>query len=81
MVLQEDWDPRASLQQKQGIEHIGAQSRPSNIPIDGSTIGLNVKRAMLSPAEVERGLWPEDYSLSDHAQLTVEFSVVQLDSS
>lgn len=39
---------------------------------------FNVSKAALFPPEVERGIWPEKYSLSDHACLTVEFSVVQL---
>ncbi|XP_058213068.1 uncharacterized calcium-binding protein At1g02270-like isoform X1 [Rhododendron vialii] len=40
-------------------------------------IRFNVSKAMLFPSEVERGIWPGDYSLSDHAQLTVVFSPVQ----
>ncbi|KAI8565162.1 hypothetical protein RHMOL_Rhmol03G0239400 [Rhododendron molle] len=40
------------------------------------TIGFSVKNAVLFPTEVEKGLWPEDYSLSDHARLTVVFSPV-----
>lgn len=40
------------------------------------SIGLNVKNAVLYPPEVEKGTWPEDYSLSDHARLTVVFSPV-----
>lgn len=45
------------------------------------TIGLSVKNAVLSPPEVERGMWPEDYSLSDHARLTVVFSPVRVSCS
>lgn len=37
-------------------------------------IGFDVKNAVLFPPEVEKGLWPENYSLSDHAPLTVVFS-------
>ncbi|GMI73682.1 hypothetical protein like AT1G02270 [Hibiscus trionum] len=51
---------------------------------DGSTkeaIGLAVKNAMLFPREVERGIWPENYHLSDHARLTALFSPVRLRSS
>ncbi|XP_058206314.1 uncharacterized calcium-binding protein At1g02270 isoform X2 [Rhododendron vialii] len=46
--------------------------------VDGmeQTIGFSVKNAVLFPTEVEKGLWPEDYSLSDHARLTVVFSPV-----
>ncbi|KAH9724477.1 EF-hand domain-containing protein [Citrus sinensis] len=35
------------------------------------TIGFSVKNAVLFPPEVEKGRWPENYSLSDHARLTV----------
>ncbi|KAI8573434.1 hypothetical protein RHMOL_Rhmol01G0277200 [Rhododendron molle] len=42
-----------------------------------TAIRFNVSKAILLPSEVERGIWPDDYSLSDHAQLTVVFSPVQ----
>jgi hypothetical protein len=42
------------------------------------TIGFSVKNAVLFPPEVEKGRWPEDYSLSDHARLTVVFSPITL---
>ncbi|XP_014504866.1 uncharacterized calcium-binding protein At1g02270 isoform X2 [Vigna radiata var. radiata] len=46
---------------------------------DGSeTIGFNVKNAVLFPPEVEKARWPEDYSLSDHATLTVVFSPIRM---
>lgn len=45
------------------------------------TIGFIVKNAALFPAEVEKGTWPEDYSLSDHAKLTVVFSPVRMPCS
>ncbi|KAK8630869.1 hypothetical protein V6N13_079640 [Hibiscus sabdariffa] len=51
---------------------------------DGSTkeaIGLAVKNAMLFPREVEKGIWPENYHLSDHARLTALFSPVRLMST
>lgn len=38
--------------------------------------GFDVKDAVLFPPEVEKGMWPENYSLSDHAPLTVVFSPV-----
>ncbi|CAA7056215.1 unnamed protein product [Microthlaspi erraticum] len=41
-------------------------------------IGLKVKKAVLFPEEAEKGLWPESYSLSDHACLTVHFSPVKM---
>lgn len=45
------------------------------------TIGFSIKNAVLFPTEVEKGLWPEDYSLSDHARLTVVFSPVRMPRS
>lgn len=44
-------------------------------------IGFRVKSAVLLPHEVERGMWPENYTLSDHARLTVEFSPVRMQCS
>lgn len=41
-------------------------------------IGFMIKNAMLYPREVEKGLWPEDYSLSDHARLTAVFSPARM---
>ncbi|KAJ0551848.1 putative EF-hand domain, endonuclease/exonuclease/phosphatase, EF-hand domain pair [Helianthus annuus] len=41
-------------------------------------IGYRVKHAVLYPREAEKGLWPDDYSLSDHARLTVVFSPTRL---
>ncbi|KAJ3682642.1 hypothetical protein LUZ60_015215 [Juncus effusus] len=41
-------------------------------------LGFNVKNAVLFPPEVEKGMWPDNYSLSDHAPLTVTFSPVRL---
>ncbi|EOA40262.1 hypothetical protein CARUB_v10008987mg [Capsella rubella] len=41
-------------------------------------IGLRVKKAVLFPQEAEKGLWPENYNISDHACLTVQFSPVKM---
>ncbi|KAH9287907.1 hypothetical protein KI387_032024, partial [Taxus chinensis] len=41
-------------------------------------IGFVVKKAFLFPPEVERGMWPDNYVLSDHAPLTVVFTPVML---
>ncbi|GMI75956.1 hypothetical protein like AT1G02270 [Hibiscus trionum] len=38
------------------------------------TFGFAVKKAVLFPREAEKGIWPENYSLSDHARLTAVFS-------
>lgn len=45
------------------------------------SIGFNVKNAALFPPEAEKGMWPENYSLSDHAPLTVVFSPVRMPCS
>ncbi|KAL0400513.1 UNVERIFIED_CONTAM: putative calcium-binding protein [Sesamum latifolium] len=45
------------------------------------TIGFSVKNAVLFPTEVEKGMWPEHYSLSDHARLTVVFSPLRMPCS
>ncbi|KAM5555840.1 putative calcium-binding protein [Rosa sericea] len=37
-------------------------------------LGFKVKNAVLYPSEAERGIWPENYTLSDHARLTVVLS-------
>ncbi|CAA7403732.1 unnamed protein product [Spirodela intermedia] len=45
------------------------------------SIGFDVKNAALFPPEAEKGMWPENYSLSDHAPLTVVFSPVRVPCS
>lgn len=47
---------------------------------EGAALGFKVKNAALFPGEVEKGMWPEHYSLSDHAPLTVVFSPVKMHS-
>lgn len=37
-------------------------------------LGFKVKNAVLYPNEAEKGTWPENYTLSDHARLTVVLS-------
>ena len=49
--------------------------------IQEQAIGFSVKNAVLFPPEVEKGMWPEDYSLSDHARLTVVFSPIRMPCS
>lgn len=51
------------------------------VPGMQQAIGFSVKNAVLFPTEVEKGMWPEDYSLSDHARLTVVFSPVRMPCS
>ncbi|XP_050203353.1 uncharacterized calcium-binding protein At1g02270-like [Mercurialis annua] len=45
------------------------------------TIGFSVENAVLFPPEAEKGRWPENYSLSDHARLTVVFSPIRMPCS
>ncbi|PKA46572.1 putative calcium-binding protein [Apostasia shenzhenica] len=45
---------------------------------ESPAFGFDVKNAALFPPEVEKGMWPENYSLSDHAPLTVVFSPVSI---
>nr|ABR16038.1 unknown [Picea sitchensis] len=44
-------------------------------------IGFDVKRASLFPSEVEQGIWPENYLMSDHALLSAVFSPVKIPKS
>ncbi|KAH9297207.1 hypothetical protein KI387_028889, partial [Taxus chinensis] len=43
-----------------------------------SEFGLDVKGASLFPSEVEQGIWPENYLMSDHALLSVVFEPVRI---
>ncbi|XP_078441712.1 calcium-binding endonuclease/exonuclease/phosphatase family isoform X2 [Wolffia australiana] len=49
-----------------------------NCDREGLSMGFDVKNAALFPPEAEKGMWPENYSLSDHAPLTVIFSPVRV---
>ncbi|KAG8390471.1 hypothetical protein BUALT_Bualt01G0086900 [Buddleja alternifolia] len=68
---------------KQRIWNASAQEDEASDEVNGTeqTIGFSVKNAVLFPTEVEKGMWPEDYSLSDHARLTVVFSPVSMPCS
>ncbi|XP_024932206.3 uncharacterized calcium-binding protein At1g02270-like isoform X2 [Ziziphus jujuba] len=46
--------------------------------VTGEALGFKVKNAVLFPRETEKGMWPENYSLSDHACLTVMFSPLRM---
>ncbi|XP_016745447.1 uncharacterized calcium-binding protein At1g02270 isoform X3 [Gossypium hirsutum] len=61
-------------------EHIDedSNSEDSNEGITKEAFGFAVKNAILFPREVEKGIWPENYHLSDHARLTALFSPVRL---
>ncbi|XP_034202702.1 uncharacterized calcium-binding protein At1g02270-like isoform X2 [Prunus dulcis] len=49
-------------------------SREESIRGTEDALGFNVKNAVLYPREAEKGIWPEDYTLSDHARLSVVLS-------
>ncbi|KAK7321325.1 hypothetical protein VNO77_31852 [Canavalia gladiata] len=74
--LQQIWNPTGSSERddKKNEQH----DNEPNGNDEEQTIGFNVKNAVLFPPEVEKGRWPEDYSLSDHARLTVVFSPIRM---
>lgn len=39
---------------------------------------IDVKNAAHFPPKVEKGMWPENYSLSDHARLTAASSPLRM---
>lgn len=65
------WDPLQSESPRDSSEEGRRDLRKD---MDRLAIGFDVKNAALFPPEVENGMWPENYSLSDHAPLTVVFS-------
>ncbi|KAJ6404455.1 hypothetical protein OIU84_012611 [Salix udensis] len=54
-------------------ENCSERTWDSEQGIEEEAIGFKVKKAVLFPREAEKGMWPENYSLSDHAPLTVIF--------
>ena len=50
----------------------------ANVDHKEEAFRFKVKNAMLFPCEVEKGLWPEDYSLSNHGLLIVYFSLARM---
>lgn len=77
-LQQRIWNP-TDLKQK--VEYLnGIQENGSTVG-QKQTIGLSVNNAVLFPSEVEKGRWPDDYSLSDHARLTVVFSPIKMPCS
>ncbi|KAH9610933.1 hypothetical protein KSS87_015850, partial [Heliosperma pusillum] len=69
------WNPNGLDDSEDGSTHDG------EVRHTVQTIGFSVKNAVLFPTEVEKGMWPEDYLLSDHARLTVVFSPVRMPCS
>lgn len=78
MMQQQIWNSTAP--EESDDNKIGEQDDVVNDSQD-QTIGFCVKNAVLFPPEVEKGRWPEDYSLSDHARLTVVFSPIRMPCS
>ncbi|OAY74679.1 uncharacterized calcium-binding protein At1g02270 isoform X2 [Ananas comosus] len=66
------WSPRWLEQPEENFE------QESDEGLMADAFGFDVKDAVLFPPEVEKGMWPENYSLSDHAPLTVVFSPVRM---
>ncbi|XP_028213967.1 uncharacterized calcium-binding protein At1g02270-like isoform X2 [Glycine soja] len=73
--LQQIWNSTGSDQRD---DKNGQHDDEANDSEEDQTIGFNVKSAVFFPPEVEKSRWPEDYSLSDHARLTVVFSPTRM---
>jgi hypothetical protein len=79
MALQQRiWNPVGSEQRDEISNEVRDDGSKE---IQEQTIGFSIKNAVLFPSEVEKGRWPEDYSLSDHARLTVVFSPIRMPCS
>ncbi|KAG8663671.1 uncharacterized calcium-binding protein At1g02270 isoform X2 [Manihot esculenta] len=72
--LKKIWNSACLEQEKDCI----SSTKEAESDLEEAVIGFSVKDAFLLPREAEKGMWPEDYSLSDHARLTVVFSPVRL---
>ncbi|OMO97754.1 Endonuclease/exonuclease/phosphatase [Corchorus olitorius] len=68
------WNPSWSEQRD---EHSNNEVQDGHYKKE-QAIGFSVKNAVLFPPEVEKGRWPEHYSLSDHARLTVVLSPIKM---
>ncbi|XP_042519711.1 uncharacterized calcium-binding protein At1g02270-like isoform X2 [Macadamia integrifolia] len=77
-LLNSEWKSQALSQQKENSDESKQRGTKGTVSNTSTTIGFKIKNAVLFPPEVEKGLWPENYSLSDHAHLTVEFSPVTI---
>ena len=73
-LWQQIWNPTWSEQRDETSNGVQEGVRNGT----EQTVGFSVKNAVLFPTEVEKGMWPEDYSLSNHARLTVVFSPVRM---
>ncbi|XP_019059580.1 PREDICTED: uncharacterized calcium-binding protein At1g02270 isoform X3 [Tarenaya hassleriana] len=68
--LKRIWDMTLAVDQTEFCQESLEEESTESV----EAIGFEVKKAVLFPLEAERGMWPENYTLSDHARLTVEFS-------
>lgn len=75
------WSPKCYNQEEDDTEIDVAEGSIVTFEPNDETFGFTVKEAVLFPPEVEKGMWPENYSLSDHAPLTVVFSPVRMPCS
>ncbi|XP_044491366.1 uncharacterized calcium-binding protein At1g02270-like isoform X2 [Mangifera indica] len=69
------WNSTCSVQIK---DNFSDNTDTSKECTEQEIVGFTVKNAFLFPREVEKGLWPENYSLSDHARLSVVFSPMRM---
>ncbi|OAY48786.1 uncharacterized calcium-binding protein At1g02270 [Manihot esculenta] len=75
--MQRIWNSSCLVQE----EDCTSNTEDTALGVEEEAVGFTVKNAHLSPREAEKGMWPENYSLSDHARLTVVFSAVRMHSS
>lgn len=76
MTLQQKiWNPKWSEQSEEYLETMIEEPKQGT---NEEAIGFRVKNALLFPREAEKAMWPENYSLSDHASLNVVFSPLSL---
>lgn len=77
LLQQRIWNSSCLVQE----EDCTSSTEDTALGVEEEAVGFTVKNAHLSPREAEKGMWPENYSLSDHARLTVVFSAVRMHSS
>ncbi|KAL4622018.1 hypothetical protein ACB092_06G267000 [Castanea dentata] len=72
---QKIWNPKWSEPSEEYLETMIEKPKQGT---NEEAIGFRVKNALLFPREAEKAMWPENYSLSDHASLNVVFSPLSL---
>ncbi|EER94316.1 hypothetical protein BDA96_01G283500 [Sorghum bicolor] len=75
------WSPNCCSQEEDDTEIDITGESLEAFETNNEAFGFTVKEAVLFPPEVEKGMWPENYSLSDHAPLTVVFSPTRMPCS